>query len=317
MGAVDTMRGQGKQTERELPPGPKKVLGGVRILCLCVCLFAATVMGWGEETDLSTDYGTFFLNHGSSNPEESFSIYQENYGRAGARVLNHQSSLLEQIVLVVNNTTTNWGAVKLMVSNVHGGQVYNVTSMQGDVVYELLHNYMVPANGGMVKFVVEYRVEKGKSELEDEPSFAFQPVEAEERKIEIVGTRPVRTVLEIQPFGVGYYSVELPSAEGLPSSWSMPVSPYGVGDWSSVGVTLSFDAEVDRVYEIQFSDDGIHWFPALPQVKATSSIVFWVDKGAPKTPTHPMLTVIPGGIPSPLRLYRVMELPIEQQASAE
>ena len=269
------------------------------------------VPGFAEDLNyMSPSYDNLFSDYKlGSKPSDSFSIYKESYGSAGPMVLNYQSGLLEQVVLVVNNTTTNWSAVKLLVSNVKGGIVYNA-SVVNNGYYELIHNYIVPANGGMVKFVVEYKTDfpDESEELEEEPHFAFQPVQAEKPVLSSEPMKPVRTIMEIQPLGVGYYSVDLPTKMNTPQDWSQPLSPYGRGGWSNVGVVLSFDAVVDKVYEIQFSDDGVHWLPSVPRVKAASNLVFWVDKGSPKTPSHPMLTIVPGGIPAPLRLYRVMEI---------
>ena len=269
------------------------------------------VPGFAEDLNyMSPSYDNLFSDDKlGSKPSDSFSIYKESYGSAGPMVLNYQSGLLEQVVLVVNNTTTNWNAVKLLVSNVKGGIVYNA-SVVNNGYYELIHNYTVAANGGMVKFVVEYKTDfpDESEELEEEPHFAFQPIQAEKSVLSSEPMKPVRTIMEIQPLGVGYYSVDLPTKMNTPQDWSQPLSPYGMGGWSNVGVVLSFDAVVDKIYEIQFSDDGVHWLPSVPRVKAASNLVFWVDKGSPKTPSHPMLTIVPGGIPAPLRLYRVMEI---------
>lgn len=272
---------------------------------------SAVVSGAAEDLNyMSPSYDNLFSDYRlNSKPNESFSIYKESYGSAGPMVLNYQSGLLEQVVLVVNNTTTNWNAVKLLISNVKGGIVYNASAVNNGY-YELNHNYTVAANGGMVKYVVEYKLDSsGESEeLEEEPHFAFQPVQAEKTVLSSEPMKPVRTIMEIQPLGVGYYSVDLPTKMNTPQDWSQPLSPYGMGGWSNVGVVLSFDTVADKVYEIQFSEDGVHWLPSVPRVKAAGNLVFWVDKGSPKTPSHPMLTIVPGGIPAPLRLYRVMEI---------
>lgn len=272
---------------------------------------SAVVSGAAEDLNyMSPSYDNLFSDYRlNSKPNESFSIYKESYGSAGPMVLNYQSGLLEQVVLVVNNTTTNWNAVKLLVSNVKGGIVYNASAVNNGY-YELNHNYTVAANGGMVKYVVEYKLDSSEKseELEEEPHFAFQPVQAEKTVLSSEPMKPVRTIMEIQPLGVGYYSVDLPTKMNTPQDWSQPLSPYGMGGWSNVGVVLSFDTVADKVYEIQFSEDGVHWLPSVPRVKAAGNLVFWVDKGSPKTPSHPMLTIVPGGIPAPLRLYRVMEI---------
>jgi hypothetical protein len=271
----------------------------------------AVVPGFAEDMNyMNPSYDNLFSDYKlGSKPNDSFSIYKESYGSAGPMVLNYQSGLLEQVVLVVNNTTTNWSAVKLLVSNVKGGIVYNASVVSHDQ-YELIHNYTVAANGGMVKFVVEYKLDSSNEseELEEEPHFAFQPIQAGKPVLSSESMRPVRTIMEIQPLGVGYYSVDLPTKMNTPQDWSQPLSPYGMGGWSNVGVVLSFDAVEGKIYEIQYSEDGVHWLPSVPRVKAAGNLVFWVDKGSPKTPSHPMLTIVPGGIPAPLRLYRVMEI---------
>ena len=140
------------------------------------------VPGFAEDLNyMSPSYDNLFSDYRlGSKPSDSFSIYKESYGSAGPMVLNYQSGLLEQVVLVVNNTTTNWSAVKLLVSNVKGGIVYNA-SVVNNGYYELIHNYIVPANGGMVKFVVEYKTDfpDESEELEEEPHFAFPPGPAE------------------------------------------------------------------------------------------------------------------------------------------
>ncbi|MDI9401280.1 MAG: hypothetical protein ACOX2U_02690 [Limisphaerales bacterium] len=237
-------------------------------------------------------------------------VYKESYGRSGPIVFNHQSALWEQVVLVVNNSSSDWGAVLLLVSDVEGASVYNALHAGGGT-YELIHNHSVPADGGMVKFVVEYRADDPAEGMKGEPGFFFRPTTKEERNVAAPGSKPVRTTLEVQPLGVGYYSVDLPSSidVDVPEAWSLPLSPYEVGGWASIGVMLSFDTRPGEVYEIQFSDDGKTWQPAMPHLQASGVQAFWIDKGAPKTPTHPMLTIVPGGIPAPLRLYRVVELP--------
>lgn len=288
-------------------------LWGLAVLCLSLCWSQAQteLESLGESLGhiQSAQTNSFYKSFTRESDPGSYLVYKESYGRAGPIVLNHQSALWEQVVLAVNNTDTRWEAVKLTVSNVKGGRVYNALH-EGEGRYELLHNYPVEAQGGMVKFVVEYRMNDNEREWKEEPTFIFQPTVAEERKVSTLHSRPVRTTLEVQPLGVGYYSVDLPDLVDVatPSGWNLPLSPYEMGGWSSVGVTLSFDAIPDKVYEIQFSDDGKNWLPTLPQVRAASSLVFWVDKGVPKTPSHPMLTIVPGGIPAPVRLYRVVEL---------
>lgn len=237
-------------------------------------------------------------------------VHKESYGRTGPIVFNQQSALWEQIVLVVNNSSSDWSAVALLVSDVQEASIYNALNAGGGT-YELVHNHNVPANGGMVKFVVEYRADKPSEGLDSEPTFFFRPTAGEERKVSSASAKPVRTIFEVQPLGVGYYSVNLPSSieVDVPEAWSLPLSPYEVGGWASIGVMLSFDTRPGEVYEIQFSDDGRTWLPALPHLRAAGAQAIWIDKGAPKTPTHPMLTIVPGGIPVPLRLYRVVELP--------
>ena len=285
-------------------------------LLLAGCGLLALSGEWGlqaadeEQTSSQNLFGEYSSTGGSS-IGSNFSVYEESYGSIGPIVLNYQTALLEQIVLVVNNSTTNWAAVTLQISNVRGGKVHNaVSALPVEGHYELLHNYEVPASGGMVKFVVEYEPDAAGGELQEMPSFAFHPTLPFKRGLAPAESRPVRTTLEIQPFGIDYYSVTIPSSSRKePTEWGEPISPYQTGSWSSVGVVLSFDATPDKQYEIQFTDNGVDWFAALPRIQAVGNYIFWMDKGPPKTPSHPMLNVIPGGIPSPLRLYRVVELP--------
>jgi len=287
--------------------------GGMLQVCgsgiLLLVLFSLVLFEWGVPGLQAAPEDTYEIAPRDAD-EMTPLVHKESYGRTGPIVFNHQSALWEQIVLVVNNSSSDWNAVTLLVSDVHGGTIYNALNA-GRGTYELVHNYSVPANGGMVKFVVEYRADKPSEGLEAEPSFFFQPTTSEERKVSPGSAKPVRTTFEVQPLGVGYYSVDLPSSieVDVPEAWSLPLSPYEVGGWASIGVMLSFDARPGEVYEIQFSDDGRNWLPALPHLRAAGAQAIWVDKGAPKTPTHPMLTIVPGGIPEPLRLYRVVELP--------
>ena len=77
-----------------------------------------------------------------------------------------------------------------------------------------------------------------------------------------------------------------------------------------MGVILNFAAEKDRTYEIQFTDNYIDWLPVCPRIIATDKTAYWVDKGAPKTPMHPLYDVQFGKMETPRvkRLYRVVQI---------
>ncbi len=45
---------------------------------------------------------------------------------------------------MVNNSSSDWGAVALLVSDVKGGSIYNAINA-GEGTYELVHNHNVPA----------------------------------------------------------------------------------------------------------------------------------------------------------------------------
>lgn len=87
--------------------------------------------------------------------------------------------------------------------------------------------------------------------------------------------------------------------DGVGALWAIPII-------STSNVTLRqpdgsflirFKTDLNRVYLIQYSDDGRSWKTASPSVTGTGGYVDWIDDGPPKTETAPANT--------PMRTYRV------------
>ncbi len=256
-----------------------------------------------------TPYGAQSENYNIIRHDGSFAVYNDRWSlEEGPLPRNYEKTgLFEQLVLVKNDSTNNWVGLELNVAQVDGGTVVNATRTTKDG-YCLLHNYPV-VPGEVVAFVVEYQIPEANA-LWSYPEYSFTPLFAglndrtEVRTASTGSGKPITS--QITVVDVPTYSSEDWTFDTAPAT---PVGlryleKYGWAAWVNVGILLTVDdVTAGKTYEIQFSNDNVNWTPVVPRVKATSKTLVWTDKGAPKTPTHPLV----GGAPA--RFYRVVEMP--------
>jgi len=256
-----------------------------------------------------TPYGAQSENYNIIRHDGSFAVYNDRWSlEEGPLPRNYEKTgLFEQLVLVKNDSTNNWVGLELNVAQVDGGTVVNATRTTKDG-YCLLHNYPV-VPGEVVAFVVEYQIPEANA-LWSYPEYSFTPLFAglndrtEVRTASTGSGKPITS--QITVVDVPTYSSEDWTFDTAPAT---PVGlryleKYGWAAWVNVGILLTVDdVTAGKTYEIQFSNDNVNWTPVVPRVKATSKTLVWTDKGAPKTPTHPLV----GG--ASVRFYRVVEMP--------
>jgi hypothetical protein len=80
---------------------------------LLLVLFSLVLFEWGVPGLQAAPEDTYEIAPRDAD-EMTPLVHEESYGRTGPIVFNHQSALWEQIVLVVNNSSSDWGAVALL-----------------------------------------------------------------------------------------------------------------------------------------------------------------------------------------------------------
>ena len=235
------------------------------------------------------------------------------------------TGLFEQLVLVKNDSGYNWEGIQLFASNVSGGIIVNATSTTKGG-YMIQHNYPV-VNGEVVAFVLEYQIKSGNG-LKAYPNFSFTPIVAGVNDNLIQHRTPATGsvvlaeqtpstiiypyIMDVKTYGPsnGYdkedWTFDL-NGEGHPEDWIglKYREKYGWAAWVNVGFVLEINGTTrGAVYEIQYSDNVTGpWIPVVPQITATDTTTYWVDKGAPKTASHP---VVDGKASN--RYYRVVQV---------
>ena len=231
------------------------------------------------------------------------------------------TGLYEQIVLVKNADNMSWIGIDLYANGVTGATIKNAVKDLGRGNYILNHNYdVVP--GEVVAFVVEYQMTSKEQFYANYPTFTFTPRYAEagdsQEVYELAEGKPVSHV------EITFLSPERPygptnPAGFIPEDWTFSLEPegtpayglkylerYGWAAWVNVGMMLrADDVTPGQMYEVQYSDVSAMgpWTAIVPQVQATGNILFWVDKGAPKTEDHPIMNGTKQN-----RYYRIIEV---------
>ncbi len=256
-----------------------------------------------------TPYGAQSENYNIIRHDGAFAVFNDRWSlEEGPLPRNYEKTgLFEQLVLVKNDSANNWVGLELNIAQVDGGTVVNASSGTRDG-YCLLHNYPV-VPGEVVAFVVEYQIPAGNS-LWYYPEYSFTPLFAgindrtEVRTIASGSAKPITskiTVVDVPTYSSEDWTFD--TAPATPTGLRY-LEKYGWAAWVNVGILLTVDdVTVGKTYEVQFSSDNVTWTPVVPRVKATSKTLVWTDKGAPKTPVHPLV----GGAPA--RFYRVVEMP--------
>jgi len=65
-------------------------------------------------------------------------------------------------------------------------------------------------------------------------------------------------------------------------------------------VLIEFPTTPGRIYQVQYSNDGTNWQTSLPAIRAAASRTQWLDRGLPRTDSHPSAHAS--------RFYRVAEM---------
>jgi VCBS repeat-containing protein len=173
---------------------------------------------------------------------------------ASSIVLNPQTGLYEQNVLVTNSGVGTVAAVRLLVAGLRTNIVlYNGAGFDGGLPYA---QYNAPLNSGQsVKFALEFYVPDRRTFTD---SFIVKVVEPS-----ITGTNAAAGV----PIDKSFVDARTPG------------SPRFVIEFASIP---------GRTYTVLYSDDLIGWKAATPSIVANANRTQWYDDGPPKTESKPL-----------------------------
>ena len=183
-------------------------------------------------------------------------------------VLNRQTGLREQTIRVVNDTTATVPAYRLLIAGVPAGvTVANATEVRADgTVVVLVRQPLAPFSS--FDLVLEYA------------SANRQPV--------VIDPLIITEAVLVPPddaAGEGTAAFEIERAVWLPEAG---------------GLLLEFGSVPERLYAVEYSDDGVAWKTSPVSVRGAGNRTQWIDRGPPRT-------VSPPGA-QPLRFYRVRAL---------
>jgi hypothetical protein len=182
--------------------------------------------------------------------------------------LNRQTGLREQTIHITNDTTATVPAYNLIIRGLPAGvEVNNASETRADgsvVVY--IRQGMQPHSTQDI--VIEY-YSPNRAPAEISPQLST----------EVVLTPPHLTV---PPGGA---SLTIDNITRLPGGEMM----------------IEFTSVPGQHYQIQYSTDGQTWQASLPQIRAAANRTQWIDRGLPRTESHPNT--------AGSRLYRVLEMP--------
>jgi len=175
--------------------------------------------------------------------------------------LDFQTGLLTQTVTVRNENHAALEALRIVVSGLpEGVKIHNAQgSIDGDGF--LLYNQAL-ASGQNIDLTVEYFQLDASGGFE--PTFEVQLIEP--------------TILQNMSQGTDVDRCEV---------------------LSNGNVLIEFPAEIDSIYTVEYSANGVDWAQVTPSVRAGGNRVQWIDNGPPKTETHPSAEKV--------RLYRVIK----------
>lgn len=168
--------------------------------------------------------------------------------------INRQTGLLEMLVRLSNNATTNVPAVRVAVSGLSNNTwLYNASGTNAGKPYVLYNSTL--AGGASVNLLLEF----------------------------YVLVRAPLTNYTLEAFALPAINLAPSSTSGTNLSYSM----------SSGGFLIEFPATIGRTYTIIYSDNVSfsNALTAQPAIVAPASRVQWIDNGPPKTVSHPTNTV--------------------------
>jgi uncharacterized delta-60 repeat protein len=185
---------------------------------------------------------------------------------ASLTTLNRQSGLREQTIHIANDTTATVPAYNLIIRGLpEGVEVNNASERRED--------------GSWVVYVRQ----------------AMNPRSTQDILLEYFSAN--RGPVEIAP----QVSTEVVLN---PPDLSVPGAPGFVIDrvvqLEGGAVLIEFPTTSGRQYQVQYSHDGANWQASLPGIRAAANRTQWLDRGLPRTDSHPSAHAS--------RFYRVAEL---------
>jgi uncharacterized delta-60 repeat protein len=181
--------------------------------------------------------------------------------------LNRQTGLREQTIHITNDTTATVPAYNLIIRGLPPGvEVNNASETRAD--------------GSVVVYIRR----------------GLHPHTSQDIVIEYYSAN--RTPVEITP----QLSTEVVLT---PPDLSAPAGETGltienVRQLTGGEMLIEFTTEPGKRYQIQYSPDGLSWQNSLPQIHAAANRTQWIDRGLPRTDSHPAQ--------AGSRIYRVREL---------
>jgi hypothetical protein len=185
-----------------------------------------------------------------------------------ATALNRQTGLREQTIHITNDTTATVPAYNLIIRGLPAGvEVNNASETRAD--------------GSFVVYIRQ----------------AMQPHSAQDVVIEYYSAN--RALIEFTP-------QFLTEVVLIPPDLAVPSADGGfaidrVARLSGGELLVEFTSVPGKNYRVQYSNDGNSWEASLPAIRAASNRTQWIDRGLPRTDSHPAT--------QGSRIYRVALLP--------
>ena len=222
--------------------------------------FTVSAPGLGQFTNIAfASASTFDPNPTNNDGSQTFSqaktiVASAQFGvLAGTAVLNPQTGLFEETVIVTNIGTATVAGVRLYVGGLRTGvTLYNATGTTNGTPYVQYNSPVNPSN--TVTFVLEFY---------NTNRLAF--------------THTLTAVAILPP------NTAVAGTNGVSITKSF-MDTRIVGDTRFV---IEFNTTPGKTYTVIYSDDMANWKVATPFVTANANITQWYDDGAPKTESKP------------------------------
>jgi len=205
----------------------------------------------------------------------------------GKLVLNKQTGLYEQKVVILNSGTVSVGSLQLVIRDLPTGVkiLNNVTN--GNIIVR--NGEVLP--GGRVVFVIKYYDPLRKSFV---PDVVLETFSVSTKASLPQARSAIAALVEVNAPTPAPAPAPAPAPE-----LEIPVVIESTRRHEDLTVTLEFSTEVGSTYRIQYSRDSKSWHDITDRVLATENLMKWTDNGPPDTISHPS--------EDPERFYRVFE----------
>ena len=169
-----------------------------------------------------------------------------------APILNRQTGLFEQRILVTNNAARAIGGFVVTIADlIEEVEAYNATGLSPDGL-PLLEYHVPVGSGESVEIVVEFHSKKRTApETPDYRSDTALPMETMVSNVD--DAFAIDRVLRLK--------------DG--------------------GMLIEFTSEPDATFRVQYSDDGETWLDSPVSIRASANRVMWIDYGPPRTHSAP------------------------------